>query len=206
MELMYRCMFLAPVSFFQEQISSLSSGPPSSHPHTVTPSQGHTVTLPFVVDAEHQHGCETVMGEEGTEVTGTGGNSYCLGQLALDNGSYSWKVKVQSANAAFCVGVAQKPLSVRQVGSSNQFWLLESHTGRLYHEGESNDLLFTVTEGDTITVVYDSVTKTLAFGKNSERPSCVFQNVAKQGRDLFPAVIFPRRRNRTTVGTVHDCY
>ena len=57
-------------------------------------------------------------------------------------------MSVESDNAAFCVGVAQKPLTNRQLGSSAQFWALESHTGRLYHEGESNELLFSVSEGD----------------------------------------------------------
>lgn len=58
------------------------------------------------------------------------------------------QVTVETANGAVCVGVAQKPLSNRRVGSSNQFWALESHTGRLYHEGESNELGPTLSEGD----------------------------------------------------------
>ena len=110
------------------------------------------------------------------------------------------QVSVECPNAAFCVGVGQKPLTNRQVGSSGQFWAWEGHTGRLYHEGESNELLFIVKEGDSVTVEYDTVAKTLSFGKNDGGLSVAFHNVVKQGRDLYPVLLFTRRHNTTKVG------
>ena len=107
---------------------------------------------------------------------------------------------MECPNAAFCVGVGQKPLTNRQVGSSGQFWAWEGHTGRLYHEGESNELLFIVKEGDSVTVEYDTVAKTLSFGKNDGGLSVAFHNVVKQGRDLYPVLLFTRRHNTTKVG------
>ncbi len=61
----------------------------------------------------------------------------------------SVQVSVASPNSAFSIGVGEKPLDDRST-SSTQLWAFESHTGRLYHEGESNDLMFTVTEGDRL--------------------------------------------------------
>ena len=113
---------------------------------------------------------------------------------------FSPQVSVECPNAAFCVGVGQKPLTNRQVGSSGQFWAWEGHTGRLYHEGESNELLFIVKEGDSVTVEYDTVAKTLSFGKNDGGLSVAFHNVVKQGRDLYPVLLFTRRHNTTKVG------
>ena len=113
---------------------------------------------------------------------------------------FSPQVSVECPNAAFCVGVGQKPLTNRQVGSSGQFWAWEGHTGRLYHEGESNELLFIVKEGDSVTVEYDTVAKTLSFGKNDGVLSVAFHNVVKQGRDLYPVLLFTRRHNTTKVG------
>ena len=108
-------------------------------------------------------------------------------------------MSVECPNAAFCVGVSQKPLTNRQVGSSGQFWAWEGHTGRLYHEGESNELLFIAKEGDSVTVEYDTVAKTLSFRKNDGGLSVAFHNVVKQGRDLYPLLLFTRRHNTTKV-------
>ena len=112
---------------------------------------------------------------------------------------FSCQVSVECPNAAFCVGVSQKPLTNRQVGSSGQFWAWEGHTGRLYHEGESNELLFIAKEGDSVTVEYDTVAKTLSFRKNDGGLSVAFHNVVKQGRDLYPLLLFTRRHNMTKV-------
>ena len=112
---------------------------------------------------------------------------------------FSRQVSVECPNAAFCVGVSQKPLTNRQVGSSGQFWAWEGHTGRLYHEGESNELLFIAKEGDSVTVEYDTVAKTLSFRKNDGGLSVAFHNVVKQGRDLYPVLLFTRRHNTTKV-------
>lgn len=106
---------------------------------------------------------------------------------------------MESANAAFCIGIGQKPLTNRQVGSSGQFWAWEAHTGRLYHEGESNELLFTISEGDSVTVEYDAVTKTLSLGKNGGDMSVAFHDVVKQGQDLHAVLLFTRRHNTTKV-------
>ncbi len=57
-----------------------------------------------------------------------------------------------SAGAAFCVGVGQKPLTDLAVNTSDQFWLYEAHTGRLVHDGETGDLLPSLSDGDTLKV------------------------------------------------------
>jgi len=109
------------------------------------------------------------------------------------------QVTVECANSAFCIGIGQKPLTNRQVGSSGQFWAWEAHTGRLYHKEESNELLFTVSEGDSVTVEYDAVTKTMSLGKNDGDMSVAFHGVVKQGQDLHAVLLFTRRHNTTKV-------
>ena len=100
-----------------------------------------------------------------------------------------------SANAAFCVGVSIKPLTDITVGTSDQFWLFEAHTGRLLHGGESGDLLPTLSEGDSVTIEYDADQRTLAFGKNDAAVAVAFTDVMKLGMDLFPVFRFNRRQN-----------
>ena len=84
---MYRCMFLVPVSHFQ---NNLKPSPPDQS----TPTQGQTVVLPFALDPAHQHGCTTSVEGECMVVEGSGVNGYTLGQLALSSGKYTWKVRV----------------------------------------------------------------------------------------------------------------
>ncbi len=58
-----------------------------------------------------------------------------------------------SVGASFCVGVGQKPLTDLATSTSDQFWLYESHTGRLVHGGETGDLLPSLSRGDTLKVI-----------------------------------------------------
>ena len=83
LELMYRCMFLVPVSHFQNNLK------PSDQS---TPTQGQTVVLPFLLDHTHEHGCTITVEGQCTLVEGSGVNGYTLGQLPLSSGKYTWKV------------------------------------------------------------------------------------------------------------------
>ena len=56
-----------------------------------------------------------------------------------------------------------------QVRNSAQLWVLEAQTGVLCHDGEIGDIInYTIKEGDTLVLEYDSVNKTLAFGLNDQ--------------------------------------
>jgi len=66
-----------------------------------------------------------------------------------------------SDNPSFCVGVGQKPLTDRATSTSDQFWLYEAHTGRMLHNGETGELLPPLSNGDSITLVFDKEAKTL---------------------------------------------
>lgn len=47
--------------------------------------------------------------------------------------------------------------------------MLEAQTGVLCHDGEIGDIInYTIKEGDTLVLEYDSVNKTLAFGLNDQ--------------------------------------
>ena len=46
---------------------------------------------------------------------------------------------------------------------------------------------------------YDSVAKTLAFGKNNSALTIAYHDVVRPTKDLYPMVIFTRRYNTTKV-------
>ena len=51
----------------------------------------------------------------------------------------------------------------------------------------------------SVVVEYDSVAKTLAFGKNNAALSVAYHDVVRPTKDLYPMVIFTRRYNTTKV-------
>ncbi|CAI8021126.1 Probable E3 ubiquitin-protein ligase HERC1 [Geodia barretti] len=180
MDLMQRCMFLAPLSNFQHSLSSDESSTPVKQ-----------VTLPFRADASHQNNCTVVVEGQGVVAQGSGANSYVQGLIPLTSGKHTWKVSVESETAMFCVGVAHKPLF--HDNGSPAFWALEAHTGRLLHAGDTTEALFIVKEKDSVMVEYDARARTLAFGKNDEPLRKGFESIGKEGEDLFPFVLFDRR-------------
>ena len=64
---------------------------------------------------------------------------------------------------------------------------------------------FTYMYVDSIVVMYDSVAKTLSFGKNGDAPNVAFHDVVKQGRDLYPLLLFPRRHSSMKVTEKASC-
>ena len=75
--------------------------------------------------------------------------------------------------------------------------------GRLLHSGDTTEALFVINEKDSITVEYDARARTLAFAKNDEPFRTAFEDVGKEGEDIFPVVMFDRRTScRVREGTV----
>lgn len=70
-------------------------------------------------------------------------------------------------------------------------WSIQADTGDLYHNGEpTGNKLFSLAQGDTITLEYNSSSKVLSFGKNDGEVKKAFSGVFVVGQDLSPFVYF----------------
>ncbi|XP_064390094.1 probable E3 ubiquitin-protein ligase HERC1 isoform X2 [Halichondria panicea] len=197
LELMSRCMFQAPIAEFND---TLDTSPLEEQPPPIPERRPRLA--PFLVDPVNQDRCTVTREEDDSQlftmIEGTGSSGYAMGISAL-TGKHQWQVKVTSVSASFCVGVGQKPLTDLATSTSDQFWLYESHTGRLVHGGETGDLLPSLSRGDTLKVVFDKEEKTLSLTKNEENEIVAFRNVYKEGKDLFPVFLFNRSHNTTKI-------
>lgn len=100
------------------------------------------------------------------------------------------------------MGLALKHLTPKGIQSSDDVWVLDAASGHLYHGGEKGETLFVLGEGgDTITVEFDSVARTLSFGKNEEPLKVAFQEIFKPSEELYPALFFNKKSGTTRVGT-----
>lgn len=61
-------------------------------------------------------------------------------------------------------------------------------SGILYHGGQTSLVLKTFTQGDYITAIFDSESKTLSFAKNNDYPVVAFQNIDSKTK-LYPCVL-----------------
>ena len=110
------------------------------------------------------------------------------------------KVSAETTKPNFFVGLALKRLTAKGIQSSNDVWVFDAASGRLYHGGEKGEALFVMSDGgDSITVEFDSVAKTLSFGKNDEPLKVAFQEISKLGEELFPALFFNKKSGATRV-------
>ena len=62
--------------------------------------------------------------------------------------------------------MAVKPLADRDVTNSDEVWVLEGQSGRLYHNGVMEEMMYPVSNEDTVTIVYNVADRTLSFGLN----------------------------------------
>ncbi len=100
------------------------------------------------------------------------------------------QVTIQSANIQFRVGVAQTPLpdDASRWGCS---WCIQTDTGALHHNGQpTGNTLFTLAQGDTLILEYDTSSNELSLGKNSEELKKAFNEVVAPGKELSPFVQF----------------
>lgn len=62
------------------------------------------------------------------------------------------------------------------------------HSGILYHGGQKSLVLKTFTQGDYITAIFDTESRTLSFAKNNDYPVVAFQNIDTKTK-LYPCVL-----------------
>ena len=66
------------------------------------------------------------------------------------------------------------------------------------HDGETGDILtHNVKEGDTITILYDGMEKTLSFGFDGKDPKVAFRDVHSPSNTLYPLFVCDRPLNHT---------
>lgn len=100
------------------------------------------------------------------------------------------QISVDSSNVQFRVGVAQTPLP-EDASRWNCSWCIQADTGALYFNGEPTEsTLFTLVQGDTLTLEYNSSSNQLSLGKNSEELMKAFGDVFADGKELSPFVHF----------------
>ena len=97
----------------------------------------------------------------------------------------------ESENTALFVGVTQNPPMIAVELPGDGSWFLDLSTDQLFHGGEPTEFSMNVTRGDSITVEYNTLTKTLSFGKNEEELRKAFDEVEVEGKELYPVVLFP---------------
>jgi len=61
-------------------------------------------------------------------------------------------------------------------------------SGHLYHGGQLSLVLKTFTQGDYITAIFDTESRTLSFAKNNDYPVVAFQNIDTKTK-LYPCVL-----------------
>lgn len=62
------------------------------------------------------------------------------------------------------------------------------YSGILYHGGQKPLVLKTFTQGDYITAIFDTESRTLSFAKNNDYPVVAFQNIDTKTK-LYPCVL-----------------
>ena len=88
------------------------------------------------------------------------------------------------------MGVAQTPLP-EDAGRWNFSWCIQADTGALHHNGEpTNNTLFTLAQGDTLTLEYNASSNELSLGKNSQELKKAFDQVLAPGKELSPFIQF----------------
>lgn len=215
--LMYKSAVDRPVLPYQEGLSQLQRS-----------GAEDDCEIPCATDPSWQHNCSVTMEGRTALVIQESGPGYAIGLLPFTNGRYTWKVQsylekcdlvsvvayrcvlslsclfpkvsTETTKPAFFVGLALKRLTPKGIQSSNDVWVLDAASGRLYHGGEQGETLFVMSDGgDTFTVEFDSVAKTLSFGKNSEPLKVAFNEISKPGEELFPALFFNKKSGTTRV-------
>lgn len=58
----------------------------------------------------------------------------------------------------------------------------------MYHGGQKSLVLKTFTQGDYITAIFDTESRTLSFAKNNDYPVVAFQNIDTKTK-LYPCVL-----------------
>lgn len=61
------------------------------------------------------------------------------------------QVILLTGSGTVCVWVGQKPLTDLTTSTSDQFWLYETHTEWLLHNGETEDIFPLISNGDMYT-------------------------------------------------------
>ena len=100
------------------------------------------------------------------------------------------QITVESASVQFRVGVAQTPLP-EDSSRWNSSWCIQADTGALHHNGEpTGNSLFTLAQGDTLSLEYNASSNELSLGKNREELKTAFSEVIAPGKELSPFVQF----------------
>lgn len=58
----------------------------------------------------------------------------------------------------------------------------------MYHDGQKPLVLKTFTQGDYVTAIFDTESRTLSFAKNNDYPVVAFQNIDTKSK-LYPCVL-----------------
>lgn len=58
----------------------------------------------------------------------------------------------------------------------------------MYHGGQKPLVLKTFTQGDYVTAIFDTESRTLSFAKNNDYPVVAFQNIDTKSK-LYPCVL-----------------
>ena len=89
------------------------------------------------------------------------------------------------------MGVAQTPLQPDDPDRWNNSWCIEAGTGDLYHNGQpTGNSLFTLSQGDTLTLEYIVSSSELKLGKNGDEMKKAFDQVFVASKTLSPFVLF----------------
>lgn len=87
LELLFRCMFVAPVTSLQHVIAD-------SEPSQLDPSPDHTTIIPFTVDPDYQQAVTCIMEEDGCLLASFDSSvrGHFIGLTPMTVGKYLWKV------------------------------------------------------------------------------------------------------------------
>ena len=88
------------------------------------------------------------------------------------------------------MGVGEIPVHTEEVGWNNT-WSIQADTGSLcQNRNATGRHLFTLAQGEKLTIQYDVSSRVLSFGKNSGEVEKAFDNVFVPGKELSPFIEF----------------
>ena len=103
----------------------------------------------------------------------------------------NFQITFESANVQLRVGVAQSPLQVEDASRWTNTWCIQVNSGDLYCNGEQTGTnLFTLDQGDSLTLEYSVSSRRLTFAKNDGEVKKAFSRVFVVDKDLSPFVYF----------------
>ncbi|XP_025408544.1 probable E3 ubiquitin-protein ligase HERC1 isoform X2 [Sipha flava] len=145
--------------------------------------------LPFSFHEEKSSNC--IIEKDHTVIHTHGGRAYALGYTPFESGVYQWKffiLKEHQGNEGSCIGISKYPIKDLNYRTTADMWLYRAYNGVLYNGGQKPLALKTFTQGDYITAIFDTGSRTLSFAKNNDYPIVAFHNIDTKTK-LYPCVL-----------------